>query len=108
MILLCNLLISLYVHRYNRIDEFKIEDYIDNFFIFIWICKNIFELIKFIFLKNIYFKIPKLFIITLNVWNCYKFNLLRQNYNFRTYYFNLFHIFMHFSGILGTLCIIMN
>ena len=56
MILLCNLLISLYVHRINRTIDLKIEDYIDKFFIFIWICKNIFELFKFIFLKNIYLK----------------------------------------------------
>ena len=108
MILLCNLLISLYVHRINRTIDFKIEDYIDKFFILIWICKNIIELIKFIFLKNIYFKIPKLFIIILHVCNCYNYNLLRNKYDFRTYYFNLFHMFMHFSGILGTLCLIIN
>ena len=106
IILLSNLLISLYVHRYSKKDDFKIEDYIDKFFIFIWICKNGYEFYKFIL--NKYIEIPKLIIILLNVYNCYKFNSLRINYNFRTYYYNLFHMYMHFSGIFGTLCLIID
>lgn len=109
IILLCNLLISLYVHRYNRKEiEYKLEDYIDLFFIFIWICKNIYELVNFIFTKNLYSELPKLIVILFNVYNCYKFNSLRKKYNFRSPKFNLFHMCMHFSGIFGTLCLIID
>ena len=108
-ILLGNLLISLYVHRKDRLETIEIEDKIDSVFITIWIVKNLYEIGLIIFTtKNIFYTCYIVFVALLNVNNCCYLNRLRLNYSWRSRENIEYHIKMHLSATLGTYVLIYN
>lgn len=109
IILTSNLCISVYVHRYNRLETYELEDKIDICCITIWIVKNIYEIVLLIYnTQNVLYTFYILLLAFINVYNCLNFNNLRQNYKWRTNDNIENHIKMQLSGILGTYVLIVS